>query len=304
MQDNAIVRPVSRIFIFSGLDLLLPAPIAGTATQSQAEAAIPTNSFGVAWFDATRPLPGAYPLPSGDASRSYEWEGVGYLAFSLEESDAGILVAGGAGRIAVRQAISLYPHDEVRAFLKGLALSTWIKGARFCGACGSPLTDASGQDSGGRVCTACGRVHFPKISPAVITLVRRDDRVLLARNARFPAGRFGLIAGFVEAGETLEETVRRETLEEAGVEVDSISYRRSQPWPFPDSLMLAFTARWVSGEARPDGEEIVEVRWCSPFDLPSIPPPGSVARALIDEFVEEARKSAGEESSGMIPVSA
>ena len=287
MPDTVIAPPVSRIFIFSGPDILLP-----FADSLSVPAALPSqDATSSPWFDMGLPLPGAFPLPGSEDSRKYEWEGIGYLAFTLVDADARTLVAAGAGRIPLRQAIALYPHSEVRAFLKGLALSTWMGGARFCGACGAPLSDASGQDSGGRVCTSCGRLHFPRISPAVITLVRRDDKVLLARNARFPAGRFGLIAGFVEAGETLEETVRRETREEAGIEVDCIRYRTSQPWPFPDSLMLAFTARWVSGEARPDGEEIEEIRWCTAFDLPSIPPPGSVARFLIDEFVEEARKS-------------
>ncbi|MDP2790750.1 MAG: NAD(+) diphosphatase [Rectinemataceae bacterium] len=262
-------HPVSRVFVFAGLDLIVPG-------------SPPDQS----WFDANLVLPGNTSIPGPDDFRSFVWNETGYLSFFAEEETAARMLAAGTARIPVRQAIGQYPRDEVRAFLKGLALSTWNKGARFCGACGSPLTDASGQDSGGRVCAACGRVHFPKISPAVITLVRKGDKALLAHNSRFPAGRFGLIAGFVESGETLEETVHREVREEAGIEVDSIEYRTSQPWPFPDSLMVAFTARWVSGEARPDGDEIAELRWCSPSDLPSIPPPGSVARQLIDEFVD------------------
>ncbi len=281
MSETPITHRISRIFVFSGQDIIVPG-----------------NPDAPSWFDASFTLPGGFPLPSPEDSRAFEWNDAGYLSFSIEEDEALRLVAAGAGRMQVRQAIAVYPHEEVRAFLKGLALSTWIRGARYCGACGSPLADAVGQDTGGRICTACGRVHFPKISPAVITLVRKGDKALLARNSRFPAGRFGLIAGFVEAGETLEETVRRETREEAGIEVDSITYRTSQPWPFPDSLMVAFTARWASGEARPDGVEIAELRWCTPFDLPAIPPPGSVARFLIDEFVDKARNSAPASGGG------
>jgi NAD+ diphosphatase len=102
-----------------------------------------------------------------------------------------------------------------------------------------------------------------------------------------PGGRFGLLAGFVEAGESLEEAAIREVREEAGIEIGNLRYRKSQPWPFPDSLMLAYTADWVSGEARPDGVEIAELRWCMAGDLPEIPPRGSVARDLLDDFVRE-----------------
>jgi NAD+ diphosphatase len=118
-------------------------------------------------------------------------------------------------------------------------------------------------------------------------LVQKEGRILLAHNARFPAGRFGLIAGYAEAGESLEEAAVREVREEAGIEIQDLRYVKSQSWPFPDSLMIAFTAEWKSGEARPDGVEIEELRWCGPDDLPDIPPPGSVARYLIDRFVQD-----------------
>jgi NAD+ diphosphatase len=190
-------------------------------------------------------------------------------------------------RIAFREAIGEYDGVELEVAIRGIALLRWLEVARFCGACGSPLRDkAEGDmDAGGRECSVCGRVHFPRISPAIIVLVRKGPRALLAHNARFPSGRFGLIAGFVEAGETLEEAVVREVKEEAGVEIRDLRYIKSQPWPFPDSLMLAFTAEWASGESRPDGVEITELRWCLPSELPGIPPQGSVARFLLDAFV-------------------
>jgi len=126
--------------------------------------------------------------------------------------------------------------------------------------------------------------------------VKKEGRVLLARNSRFPGRRFGLLAGFVEAGETLEETAAREVREEAGIAIDGLRYIASQPWPFPDSLMFAFTAEWAGGEAHPDGREIVELRWCGPDELPDIPPPGSIARRLIDDFV---RHSSGDLSASI-----
>jgi NAD+ diphosphatase len=204
--------------------------------------------------------------------------------------------AGGAGPRALpfRAALGeLSPEESGRA-AKALALLNWLAVSAHCGACGAPLEDdkAEGFVSGARRCTACGRIFYPRISPAVIVLVSRGGKILLAHNASFPEGRFGLIAGFVETGEALEAAARRELMEETGIEVGELRYRGSQPWPFPDSLMVAFETEWRSGEARPDGVELTELRWCGPDELPSIPPPGSVARRLIDGFTGAACASA------------
>lgn len=210
----------------------------------------------------------------------------------------GAVAPPGSAWMPVRGLLGALPPDESGAVLRALSLFAWRPTARFCGRCGAALVDcgletaheaaADSGDEGARRCPACGLLVFPRISPAVIVLVTRGREALLARNARFPGGRFGLIAGFVEAGESLEETARRELREEAGVEVGEFAYRGSQPWPFPDSLMVAFTAPWLSGEPRPDGREIVELRFCGPDSLPPIPPPGSIARRLIDGFLAEA----------------
>jgi NAD+ diphosphatase len=119
----------------------------------------------------------------------------------------------------------------------------------------------------------------------VIVLVERDDTVLLARNARFPLPMYSTLAGFVEPGETLEETVHREIREEAGIEVGDLRYFGSQPWPFPDSLMIAFTAAHADGELRPDPAEISDARWFAVDELPLVPPRISIARRLIDAWV-------------------
>jgi NAD+ diphosphatase len=211
----------------------------------------------------------------------------------LSEEGAVAARALGLKRIAVRFSLAECDERSVKGAIRGLALLRALEVSRFCGACGFPLADKAGmgaegreEDSGGRFCAACGRVYFPRISPAVIVLIRKGPRALLAHNARFPAGRFGLIAGFAEAGETLEEAAIRESREEAGIEIGNLRYSASQSWPFPDSLMVAFNAEWASGEAKPDGFEITELRWCLPAELPEIPPKGSVARRLIDEFVK------------------
>jgi NAD+ diphosphatase len=224
-------------------------------------------------------------------------EGTDCVALALDEEGAAAALASGARRVGLRQALSEYGADSMAIALRGAALLRWLEVARRCGACGGELVDQAGGDGseagadpGGRACAACGRVFFPRISPAVIVLVRKEGKALLAHNARFPAGRFGLIAGYVEAGETIEEAAIREAREEAGIGIGDLRYVKSQSWPFPDSLMIAFTAEWESGEARPDGVEIAELRWCGPDELPDIPPPGSVARYLIDRFVREERE--------------
>ncbi len=220
--------------------------------------------------------------------RDFEQDGQRYVAWMLDDPGAEAALSPGLRRITLRDALAEFPADQMKPALRGIALLRWLETARFCGACGSPLADKddAGEDSGGRFCASCGRVHFPRISPAVIVLIRKGPHALLAHNARFRGGFFGLIAGFVEAGETLEEAAVREAREEAGIEIHRLRYAKSQPWPFPDSLMVAFHAEWASGEARPDGVEIAELRWCLPDELPNIPPKGSVARYLLDEFAK------------------
>ena len=129
-------------------------------------------------------------------------------------------------------------------------------------------------------------IAFPRISPAVIVLVEKDGQVLLARAQRFTADFYSVLAGFVEPGETLEETVHREIEEEVGIKVRNVRYFGSQPWPFPDSLMIGFTAAYLSGEIRIDKTEIIEAGWFDPEKLPTIPGKSSIARQLIDWFIE------------------
>ena len=125
---------------------------------------------------------------------------------------------------------------------------------------------------------------FPRTSPAVIVLVEREGKALLAHARRFTEGLYSVLAGFVEPGETLEEAVAREIQEEVGIQVTDIRYFGSQPWPFPDSFMVGFTARYESGEIRVDGNEITQADWFSPNELPTIPDQVSIARRLIDWF--------------------
>jgi NAD+ diphosphatase len=166
----------------------------------------------------------------------------------------------------------------------------WDRNHQYCSRCGAPTLPREGERS--RACTRCERVSYPPISPAVMILVTRGREVLLARKPSFAPGRYSALAGFVEPGEMLEETVVRETREEVGVEIHRIRYFGSQSWPFPHSLMVAFTAEHAGGEITPDGVEIEEARWFDAAALPALPPSISISRRLIDTISR--RLAAGE----------
>jgi len=166
--------------------------------------------------------------------------------------------------------------------LRSYHISQWRKNSLFCGTCGASNRDA---DSGivARECSVCGRLEFPRIAPAVITIISNDKgEIVLAHNKNFTSNFYSLIAGFNEAGENLEETVAREIKEEINIGVKNIRYILSQPWPFPGSLMLGFSACYDGGELKPDGIEIDDAGWFSKEALPNLPPSASVSRFLID----------------------
>jgi NAD+ diphosphatase len=154
---------------------------------------------------------------------------------------------------------------------------------RFCGACGKPMTDHERDLA--RYCSSCGNTTYAALSPAVIVAVEKDGMLLLGHNIHFPSGRYSILAGFVDPGETLEDTIKRELFEEAGITVKNIRYFGSQPWPFPNSMMFGFNADWESGELTPDGEELSDVRWFAADNLPELPPSISISRRLIDDWV-------------------
>lgn len=163
----------------------------------------------------------------------------------------------------------------------------WTRTARFCPHCGSP-TVAETSDWGRR-CRACGFVHYPRVSPCVIVLIHDGHRLLLVRKPQFPPGMYGLVAGFVEPGESLEACLVREVAEEVGIVVDDVRYFGSQPWPFPHQLMLGFTARYAGGTLRLDETELEHAVWFPIDALPLLPAPVSIARRLVDAFVEQVR---------------
>lgn len=175
--------------------------------------------------------------------------------------------------------------DEATWYLAGRAvqLIEWRRTHQFCGRCGTETEEAPGERA--RVCPSCGLLAYPRLAPAVIMLVERDDgRALLARNAMFPPGIFSCLSGFVEPGETLEHAVVREVREEVGLEVGDVEFRGSQPWPFPHQIMVGFGARYLGGEITLDEKEIAEAFWYTREEAPVFPTNMSIAGRLIDEW--------------------
>lgn len=187
--------------------------------------------------------------------------------------------------VEIRYAMHTMDKMSVNAVARARELLLWRRKRQFCGVCGQQLIDNEKDIS--RICPECGNAFYPVLAPAVIVAVRRENKLLLAHNARFKNNMYGLIAGFVEAGENLENAVAREVREEVGIEIKNIRYYSSQVWPFPNSLMVGFSAEYASGELAPDGSEIVDADWFSKDEFPEIPRHGSIARNLIDAFVED-----------------
>jgi NAD+ diphosphatase len=211
------------------------------------------------------------------------------VALTVEETPPGYTA------LPLRRMLMTGPADLASAAALASQVNEWANAHRFCGRCGTP-TVWRPQEPRAMTCPSCGALHFARINPAVITVVHRGDEILLAHNRSMAAGYFALIAGFVEPGETMEETVRREIREEVKLEVGDPVYQSSQPWPFPSQLMAGFFAPYRSGEIQVDDVEIGEAAWFHRDHLPDTshrPPPYTIAGRLIGRWLETGRVSAG-----------
>ena len=204
-----------------------------------------------------------------------------YVVF--DRTEGGVVVPG-TEWVSLRWGYGKFAEEMFQVYGRAQHLLLWAGNNRFCGRCGNSM--ALKSDERCFHCPACGFTSYPRISPAVIVAIEREGKLLLARGRGFATEMYSVLAGFVEPGESLEECVRREVKEEVGIEVKDVRYFESQPWPFPDSLMIAFTAEYAGGELTIDPHEIVAAGWFGPEEFPPIPSKFSIARALIDRFVE------------------
>lgn len=202
--------------------------------------------------------------------------------------------------VILNEQISLLPHthwqtlrplmlqiDPITFKLLGYAaqLATWATDYKFCGRCGSKMQHNGMQHH--MLCPSCGNTIYPRLNPSMIILITRGTEILLARSPRFTTNMYSTLAGFVEAGESVEDCVHREVHEEVGITINNLRYIGSQNWPYPYSLMLGFHAEYVGGEITPQLEEIEDARWFSIKKLPELPPKQAISRYLIDLYVSE-----------------
>ena len=265
------------VYIYQGNSLVVPAGTPDSLIQEEVSRKLMEAAF------ASSDFIDSFTVPSLDGSG-----GIPFISLSGRELPP-LWKA-----IPLRQAVNIITGGTIAdgigltgRLLRSYHICQWRRDSRFCGSCGAANRDADTGEMA-RQCPVCGRLEFPRIAPAVITVITNDaEEALLAHNAKFATGMYSLIAGFNEAGESLEATVAREIKEEVNLEVEDIRYIRSQPWPFPNSLMLGFSARYRGGVLRPDGSEIDDAKWFSRDNLPDLPGNGSISRYLINLWFEK-----------------
>jgi len=212
----------------------------------------------------------------------------GSHCFAVEVAE-GIALPTGMTFEGLRQVYGRLDEDLFWIAARAVQIVEWDKTHQFCGRCGIRMKTRPIERA--KECPQCGLLHFPRLSPAIIVLIERDNQLLLARSRRFATPMYSVLAGFVEPGESLEEAVVREVREEVGLSLKDIRYFGSQPWPFPHSLMVGFTATYASGEISLDETEIEDAGWFSVENLPPIPGKISIARKLIDWFIAKHSKA-------------
>jgi NAD+ diphosphatase len=258
-----------------------------------------------AWLAARLADPASRVVVAGEAGVLVEAErprllspadlpdGVEIVLLGVDREGRAVFAADPDGRLAgdwrgLRELAPVVSQAEGGMLAHAVALLNWHRRHRFCSNCGAP---SEVREAGHlRACPSCGAEHHPRTDPVVIMLVTDGERAMLGRQASWPPGRYSALAGFVEPGESLEEAVAREVLEESGVRVGDVEYRSSQPWPFPSSLMLGFRATRREGEPAVGDGELKDVRWFEREEIARggvlLPPPQAIARRLIDDWLD------------------
>jgi len=217
---------------------------------------------------------------------------IGYLdnnsLYALELEDESSLMAETSLK-PFRALLGIIPDIYFGICSRSIQLIEWAKKNKYCGVCGFETSLHSIEKA--MLCKSCNNLIYPRISPCIIVLVTDEERLLLAHNKGFPGKMYSTLAGFIEAGETVEETIKREILEEVNIKVKNCQYYGSQSWPFPSQLMLGFHAEYVEGELKPDGEEIDKADWFHYQSLPEVPPGSiSISGRLIESYVNKLTK--------------
>jgi NAD+ diphosphatase len=284
--DNALADPRSRVVpVWNSRSLVADGDTPGVDTPGVATPAAATPR--AAFLDLTQ-----IPLERhnvNDLILLGHFNGTNYFAYEIESAEPPAAPSGTRYE-DLRLLAAVLPPEDSGLLGYARAMVTWRRRHRYCGTCGSKTVPAKGGHV--LVCTnpVCRHESFPRLDPAIIVLVSDAERALLGRQASWPRGRYSTIAGFVEPGESLEDAVAREVFEETGVTVDGIEYHSSQPWPFPSSLMLGFTAHAVTHEVHLRDRELEDARWFTRADLrsgvPLVPPSQSISYRLIEDWFD------------------
>ena len=294
----------SSVYLFQGNSLVFPESLKDEEAAGGTDKEAAERAFGKLEYSSVPPIGSILPpaecyLLKNDVTLPQHWRSL--MVRQLLTVMAGSSTGKGYDSISTEASGGI-----IGRLLRCYHVIQWRNESVYCGSCGERNGDSAVELA--RLCPRCGRIEYPRISPAVIVLIVDDsDRILLAHNNNFKNNMYSLIAGFVEAGESLEGAVTREIKEELDIDVHNICYVRSQSWPFPNSLMVGFTARYKSGVLRPDGNEIADARWFSRETInqsiagkaaqnseagensfvPDLPGRGSISRYIIDKWVEE-----------------
>lgn len=282
VRHDGLVPEHALVLVFHDGRLLVRG--AGTAT----EIAFPRHD-ALGWLTGGVPVPpasGPAHAPTGMTHFLGHWQG--QPVFTLAWPEAVEAAEAGWQWLPLRQLLALLDGGRFHLAARAAQILGWARDHRYCGRCGGDTgPDARGERA--LVCGRCGFGVYPRINPCVIGIVTRGDEILLARAHRFANGMYSALAGFMEVGESAEQTFAREVREEVGVEVRDLRYFGSQCWPFPSNLMLGFLAEYAGGDIRLQEDEIADAAFFHYTDLPLLPPAGSIARAMIDHFIAERR---------------